>query len=722
MFEYSRRRVCVTTQLKNTLKVASLFVLTFNILARSQPTGGYIAKVGDKIITTREFKMRYELMPHLSTNQWSTDTTKLELLYSIIAEKLLAQEASKLGFSNTDYYKQSIAQLNDIYLRDALYKREISRKVQISQGDIRKALIRASQNLYVKVISAADSETIYRYYSAILKGASFDSIEAISDPVEVDSNRSVLRITYGQMAYDNVEDTLYNLSIGRVSMPVKTETGWFIFKLIRKDFTIPPDMNDPNYNNSIVEVIRTRKSREIGIKYLREFFSDKRAVVDSLLFWHLAKSVSDILLNKQIHNNFGYHGHLYLNESDVLKLMHSFGAGELDREIVHSKARPITLHQYLYGLIVYPFLVEDGSLNTVARDLMDHLNRYIQYEFLAQEARAEGLENDPDLKQDVHIWGDSYLAKMLKNTFRDSVRVSEDELRKYFLENVEGEKVKLSLIVNSNIDTLLAIYGKIKSGEDFDSLASLYNGSLAMKLKHGELPYENPASLGVLGKSCLEMGINDVSGPIKTDSGYVLMKLLGRRFEPKGREEVNIIEILTHSVDTLENAMRLLQSGVDFRSVAAKYTERKSTGLTDGESGFSSVSSLGNIGKIASRLKVGQVYGPIVTDSGYSIIKLIGRRYDTTNVDSDFNQEKESIRRDVLEKKFNEKFYRYIAGLSDKYGVTVNYDLLKKLNVINIPMFTYKYIGFGGKITALPYIGPWYEWTNYVQRKAWLIP
>ncbi|MGC8595569.1 MAG: peptidylprolyl isomerase [Candidatus Kryptoniota bacterium] len=698
------------------LSITVLVIFTSNSILLSQPNVNYIARAGKETITPREFRMRYELMPHLSTNQWNTDTTKLELLYSIIAEKLLAQEASRLGFSNSDYYLESIAQLKDIYLRDALYRREIARKVKISQGDIEKALIRSSQNLYVKVISAADSETIYGYYFALLKGASFDSIEAISDPVEKDSLRNGLRITYGQMAYDNVEDTLYSLNVGKFSMPVKTETGWFIFKLIRKDFRVPPNVNDADYNRSIIEVIRARKSRQIGIKYLQEFFRNREAVVDSLLFLHLAKKVSSVLDYKQEHGDSGYDGYLYLSEPDILRIMQSFSKEELNGEIVHSYTLPITLHEYLYGLIVYPFLVKDASPHFVSYALMDHLNHYIEYEFLAQGARALGLENEPEVREDVHIWADSYLAKMLKNTFRDSVRVSESELRKYFLENFEKEKVKLSLIINPDIDTLMAVYDKIKSGEDFDSLASVYNISPVMKLKRGMLPYSNPDSLGVLGRVSFEMKTNDVCGPIRTDSGYALIKLSGRKLQPKDREEVKIVEILTHSVDSLESVVKALQKNEDFEFVAKKYSEKNR------EPSFTPCYSLGEIGRIVAKLRIGQVYGPVATDSGYLIIKLVDRRYDTTNTNSVFEQKEEEIRQDVLEKKFNEKFYRYIAELSEKYGVQINYEALKKLDVINIPMFTYKYIGFGGKITAMPYIGPWYDWTKYVKNKGWLIP
>ncbi len=48
--------------------------------------------------------------------------------------------------------------------------------------------------------------------------------------------------------------------------------------------------------------------------------------------------------------------------------------------------------------------------------------------------------------------------------------------------------------------------------------------------------------------------------------------------------------------------------------------------------------------------------------------------------------------------------------LAEKYKVEINPNLLSKVEVSPINTFTYRLIGFGGKIAAFPITVPMYEW------------
>ncbi len=697
-------------------------LLVISLRTAGQESKNSVATVGNEKISQREFKLRYELVPHLSDDTKNVDSSKKDLLYSMIAEKLLAQEARKLGYAETDYFKESVRQFEDLYVRDALYKNEIAGKVQIGEADVQNALNRYSQTLEVKIISAGDSATAFGYYNRLRHDVPFDSVEKYSDAVEYDSNKVPMKITYGQMADDLVEDTLYNLRPGSFSFPLKTGGAWFIFKLVGVQYRVPPNASDPDNNKSILEVIRMRKSRVVGMKYLDNFYRDKIAVVDSVLFWDLARKISSVLTEKQRNSDYGEEGHLYLNEGDILRMAGEFGNSMLEKDIVHIRSNPVSLKEYLYSLIVYPYLAKDPSLTSTAYNLMDNLNKYIQYKFLSTEGTNRGFQNSPEVREDVNIWSDDYLAKILKNTFRDSVRVTEQDVKSYYLEKKGREKIDILEILNTNIDTVTSLLRQIEAGEDFRRLARQYTQRSWTKSDSGEFGYFVPDSFDVIGKAAEGLKMSEVCGPIKTDSGYSIIKLIGRRLEDKEREQVDIIEILTHSLDTVETVFRELNNGKDFRDLAKRYTERSWTKKADGEFGYFSVYSFGDIGRIASRLSQDQVYGPIVTDSGYSIIKLIGRRYDTTSTEQDFESHKKELKEELLGKRFNEKFFKYIAGLAGEYKYSVDEKNLEAVKVINIPMFTYRYLGFGGRITALPYLGPWYEWVKYLNNNQGIIP
>jgi len=67
-----------------------------------------VATIGTKTIKEIEFLERYEFSPGLSRNKKSeTGSSKLEFLYTLIAEKLFAQESAALGLDTIEVLKFS---------------------------------------------------------------------------------------------------------------------------------------------------------------------------------------------------------------------------------------------------------------------------------------------------------------------------------------------------------------------------------------------------------------------------------------------------------------------------------------------------------------------------------------------------------------------------------------------------------------------------------------
>ncbi len=601
-----------------------IFFLLFSASILSQSINKSVAKIGNEKISEREFRLRYELVPHFSRNQMNEDSSKQDLLNSLIAEKLLAAEANELGYDSTDYYKYSILQIKNLYVRDALYKKVISSKVKIPQKEIQQALERSAKILEVKIISSADSSIVFNYYGSLKNGASFDSLERISDPVEYDSNKAPLKITFGQMRDDFVEDTLYNLKPGSISSPVKTQGGWFIFKLVGEKSVVPSNAKDPNFDRNVMNVIRIRKSRIIGLKYLAKFYKNKNAEIDSTAFLNLLHEVSNTLTDKSIQQGYNSDGLLFLDEGSIMKIINRLGP-EGNSNLVVIKNNPISLKEYLFSLLVYPLFVKDPSPNVLAYDLMNNLNKYIQYKFLSEEGYREGLQNIPEVKEDIKIWSDDYLAKLLKNSFRDSISVTNEEIKNY------------------------------------------YNTS-------------------------------------------------------KGTELVNVEELINNNLEVIEKVFNELRAGKDFHQLAGKYSQKFFSNNRETESGYFPVSHFGEIGLYASKMRLNQIYGPVKTDSGYSVIKLIGEKYDSNKTAENFDSLKSELKNELLEKQFNKKFFSYIARLASKFKVSINEDNLKSLNVLDIPMFTYKFIGFGGRIASMPFLGAWYDWVKYLPNKSILAP
>ena len=183
--------------------------------------------------------------------------------------------------------------------------------------------------------------------------------------------------------------------------------------------------------------------------------------------------------------------------------------------------------------------------------------------------------------------------------------------------------------------------------------------------------------------------------------------------------KVNIREILIDNIEDAEKILNELNGGKEFESLVSIYNQREWTKKSNGEWGFFSPKDAGEIGRIAADLKIGQIYGPIMVNEGYSIFKLIDKRNQSNNQKSITDQDSlKFIRIKIALSKMDNLINDKTVSLAKKYKININEQLLPKIETSEINTFTYRFIGFGGKIAAFPITIPMYEWhEQYKQKK-----
>ena len=183
--------------------------------------------------------------------------------------------------------------------------------------------------------------------------------------------------------------------------------------------------------------------------------------------------------------------------------------------------------------------------------------------------------------------------------------------------------------------------------------------------------------------------------------------------------QVNIIEIQTDKLNECEYILDELNGGADFKELASIYNKREWTKQSNGEWGYFNSGIGGEIGKIAAGLEVGQVYGPLKVPEGYSIFKLIGKRKSSIKIPSVTDKDSlKLLRVKIALSKMDNLINDKTVSLAGKYKINIDEQLLKKIETSEINTFTYRLIGFGGKIAAFPITIPMYEWyEEYELRK-----
>ncbi|MBU0559438.1 MAG: hypothetical protein KKG93_07660, partial [Bacteroidetes bacterium] len=131
-----------------------------------------------------------------------------------------------------------------------------------------------------------------------------------------------------------------------------------------------------------------------------------------------------------------------------------------------------------------------------------------------------------------------------------------------------------------------------------------------------------------------------------------------------------------------------------------------------GEFGFFPTTAYGELGRIAGELEIGEIFGPLELDDGYSIFKVIDKKDEAESIPKPFEELKDEIKRKLKAEKLSQKMIDKTVELANKYGVQVDELLLKQIKVTNLTMLVYKYMGFGGRILAVPLTNQFIEWVD----------
>lgn len=175
-------------------------------------------------------------------------------------------------------------------------------------------------------------------------------------------------------------------------------------------------------------------------------------------------------------------------------------------------------------------------------------------------------------------------------------------------------------------------------------------------------------------------------------------------------KQVNILQFYSDSLETVEKFLNEIENGKNFEGLLKKYSSNQSSEINNGESGFISVNSNGEVGRIAASMKIDDIYGPMSFKNGYLVFKLIDVKEDSTFLSKAFSEIKNELGKELGYLKQKKSLNKFIGDLANKYGLQVNLDNLNNIAVTSHQSIIYRYLGFGGRILAVPLVNINMEW------------
>lgn len=539
------------------LLIIILIISSFKpIIAQDQKD--VIAKIGDKILTVDEFKYRFEFTPQINRKYSDKETAREELLYTLIAENLFAIEAEKRGLDSLNALKNYYIPLKKMFLRDALYKREIADKVKLNIKKFNEGLKLASYKCFVDYVFTEEQQNIDAAYTLLKSNSNFDSLvtqltnaEYVSEPYEV---------VYGKM-YEHAENAIYNLKINEFTKPIESPDGWYIFRLISK---IPATYTSNDQKNSMVKkVVEGRFEDSIYNDFRTKFFADKKITTNGRLFWYLAEEIQKLVSSIKTSQNIADGEKIQISNEDLSRLIQSLEKDSLSQDYIFLDKDPVTLKEFLRDFSFEGFYTFTTDLNTIAAQLKSRSKRQIELELLTREAYKKGVESIPDVNSSTELWKENYLATLLKRDIVFNTELTEADFQDYFKMQESGSLKQTQYnIIEILTDDLEIVKQALSLSEDNNLLKKFaVNNTLRenVKVNGGEFGYFSASEYEDIGKIVESMEIGDVYGPLETEGSYSVFKLIDKKENKidfnKSEIDENVKQTIKYKkvMDQLEN-------------------------------------------------------------------------------------------------------------------------------------------------------------------------
>jgi peptidyl-prolyl cis-trans isomerase C len=160
------------------------------------------------------------------------------------------------------------------------------------------------------------------------------------------------------------------------------------------------------------------------------------------------------------------------------------------------------------------------------------LDSMIKELVIVETAKKQGLDKKEDFKKEMEKYANQLLVtEMIKNLRETSLAVKDDEIQKYYNDNItyysNPSEIKVAHILVTSKDQADNLLAQLKSGAKFEELASKYSLDTASGKKGGELDYFTKGDMvPEFENAAFNLNKNQISEIVLTPFGYHIIKMI----------------------------------------------------------------------------------------------------------------------------------------------------------------------------------------------------
>lgn len=174
------------------------------------------------------------------------------------------------------------------------------------------------------------------------------------------------------------------------------------------------------------------------------------------------------------------------------------------------------------------------------------LDNLVEQELLYQEAIKKGINRDPEVRAKAELYrrvivAQSLLDNELEKTAKDYYKENPEEFKKLKMSQImirydanpkKGKKAKDAHTEKQALKIANEVKARLDKGEDFTKVAAEVSEDMATKRRGGDMGLVakgdkrfEARGYGPLVERAFEMKVDEISGPIKTEKGYHIIKI-----------------------------------------------------------------------------------------------------------------------------------------------------------------------------------------------------
>ncbi len=384
-----------------------------------------IVKVGRDIITVKEFLARYEMTPGINRRKHNAEANKAEFLLSMIAEKLLMQHGEREGWAEDTVVGRAMKEIEQLLVRDELYRVEISQRISISDSERSVALQRSLNDMKVYFLFARTKEGADFLSSQIKSGKALESFSFTgSDAEEFEGPDSAIA-RWGDVD-ERMEHVIYHLALNETSEPVKLDDGWYIVKLMGKTVSVLIGEKERKGQLEKVDaVLRKRKEQQRMSEFMSMKLRNTKTDVNARMLKSVVTHLWDVCRIKHAGRTDST---IFFVDRSMIAELRSRMNDTLRNSFVTFPHTQWSIETAMEKLTATNLAVVNPTLRRLRSDVEQRLREIIDQEYLVQIGYQQGLNQSAAVRKDVRMWKGAFVSQFVMNKIEDTVSVSQEEV------------------------------------------------------------------------------------------------------------------------------------------------------------------------------------------------------------------------------------------------------------------------------------------------------